>query len=52
MTHAKQELRTAMFSLRCVGCKIRETRPAEDCKEQPYCNKCSMPMILEKVSTR
>ncbi len=38
------------FTLKCVGCGIKEDRPASDCRgEQPFCNKCYMPMVLEKV---
>jgi hypothetical protein len=39
----------AAFKLKCVGCKVVETRQAEDCQEQPYCNKCYMPMVLVEV---
>lgn len=37
------------FTLRCVGCKRIETRPARDCREMPFCQICYMPMTLEKV---
>lgn len=38
------------FKLKCVGCKMIEERPAEDCRDdQPMCNKCYMPMTLESV---
>jgi hypothetical protein len=39
------------FKLKCVGCKAIEYRPAEDCREMPFC-KCGMPMILEEVKIR
>ncbi len=42
------------FKLKCVGCKVVETRPAEDCRnadgDPPMCNKCYMPMVLASVS--
>jgi len=41
------------FKLRCVGCKVVETRTAEDCRnadgDPPMCNKCYMPMVLVSV---
>ena len=37
------------FTLKCVGCKTTEDRPASECREQPFCKKCFMPMVLEKV---
>lgn len=40
------------FKLKCVGCKAIETRPAAECREQPFCKLCSMPMVLEKVTTK
>ncbi len=41
----------ATFKLKCVGCKMVEMRPAEDCRgDQPMCNKCYMPMVLESVT--
>lgn len=43
---------TATFKLRCVGCQTIETRPAHDCHEQPFCNRCYMPMVLEEVSVK
>lgn len=42
----------AAFKLKCVGCAMVETRPAADCTEQPFCNKCFMPMVLLEVSIR
>jgi NAD-dependent SIR2 family protein deacetylase len=46
----------ASFELRCVGCKVVETRPAEDCRnndgDPPMCNKCYMPMVLVSVAYR
>lgn len=43
---------TATFKLRCVGCKAIEHRPASECREMPFCEKCSMPMVLEEVSVK
>lgn len=42
----------AMFRLKCVGCHAVEDRPAEECREQPFCKKCYMPMVLERVSIK
>lgn len=38
------------FTLKCVGCKIVEDRPASECREMPFCKECFMPMTLEKAS--
>ncbi len=35
--------------LKCVSCKAKEVRPAMPV-EMPFCAKCGMPMLLEKVS--
>jgi hypothetical protein len=43
---------SAKFKLRCVGCCMVEERDADDCREQPFCNKCYMPMVLEKVTVK
>lgn len=43
---------TATFRLKCVVCGKVETRPAEQCKEQPYCNCCGGPMILEEAAVK
>ena len=40
------------FTLKCVGCGKIETRPAEECTEQPFCNECYMPMILDSVNVK
>jgi len=37
------------FSLKCVGCGAKDTRPAEECREQPYCKKCYLPMVVDEV---
>ena len=37
------------FTLKCVGCSMTEDRPAAECREQPFCTKCYMPMVLDKV---
>lgn len=46
----------ATFKLKCVGCKMVDERPAEDCRnadgDPPMCNKCYMPMVLESVSIK
>ena len=44
--------RKATFKLKCIGCKMIERRPAEECREQPFCKKCLMPMVLEEVAIR
>ena len=44
--------RSATFTLRCVGCKRTEKRPADKCIEQPFCSECYMPMILETVDAK
>jgi hypothetical protein len=46
---AKKSMPSATFTLKCVGCGMVERRPAEKCAEQPFCEKCYMPMTLEKV---
>ena len=43
---------SAKFKLKCVGCGTVEIRDAEQCKEQPFCDKCYMPMTLESVEVR
>jgi len=40
------------FKLKCVGCGYVEERPANDCREQPFCDKCYMPMTLESVESK
>lgn len=40
----------ASFKLICVGCRDKETRPASECTEQPYCKKCFLPMVLDEVT--
>jgi hypothetical protein len=40
---------SATFKLKCVGCGTIEKRLAAECREQPYCKKCFMPMVLEEV---
>lgn len=40
------------FTLKCVGCKKKEKRPAADCVEMPVCKICFMPMTLEKVERK
>lgn len=37
------------FSLLCTGCKMKEDRPAAECREMPFCNECHFPMVLDKV---
>jgi len=44
-----REPKVPTFTLKCVGCNIKEDRPAAECREQPFCTKCYMPMVLEKV---
>jgi rRNA maturation endonuclease Nob1 len=41
----------ATFKLKCVGCGKVEKRPADQCKEQPFCA-CGMPMVLQQVKVR
>lgn len=48
MTQKKVEVAT--FKLKCVGCGGVESRPASECREMPFCNKCYMPMTLEEVT--
>jgi hypothetical protein len=43
---------TGIFKLKCVGCGCTEERPAENCRDQPFCEKCYMPMTLERVSVK
>lgn len=50
MTEKKSKVPT--FKLKCVGCGMVESRPAADCREMPFCNKCHMPMTLEEVKLR
>lgn len=45
----KPRQQKATFKLKCVGCGCVESRPAEECREMPFCNKCNMPMTLEEV---
>lgn len=40
------------FTLKCVGCGKKDNRPASECTEMPFCDKCYMPMVLEKVSIK
>ena len=40
---------SAVFVVKCVGCNTIEKRPAEECSEMQFCNKCGLPMLLEKV---
>jgi len=40
----------AKFTLKCVGCGMVERRDAEQCRDQPFCNKCYMPMTVTDVS--
>jgi rRNA maturation endonuclease Nob1 len=40
------------FKLKCVGCGTIEDRPAAECREMQFCNKCNLPMLLEEVSIR
>lgn len=42
----------ATFKLKCVGCQTIEKRPADECKEMPFCNKCFMPMVLVEVTIK
>lgn len=42
----------AKFKLKCVGCGHVETRDASDCTEQPFCDKCYMPMTPEQVDVK
>ena len=39
------------FKLECVGCRMKEERPAEKMERDdvPYCSKCYMPMIVKSV---
>lgn len=48
---AATKIRIPMFTLKCVGCGMVEDRPASECREMPFCEKCFMPMTLEKVAT-
>ena len=45
-----QKPKVPTFTLKCVGCKTVENRPAAECREMPFCTKCYMPMLLEKAS--
>lgn len=47
MTEKKVKVPT--FRVKCVGCGMVEDRPASECVEMPFCNKCFMPMTLEEV---
>lgn len=38
------------FTLKCIGCKKVEQRPAAACHDQPIC-RCGMPMLLKEVKT-
>ena len=40
------------FKLKCVVCGRIETRPASECTEQPFCEKCYGPMTLKEVILR
>lgn len=42
----------ATFKLVCVSCGAKDERPAEKCKEQPFCEKCYSPMILDCVTVK
>jgi hypothetical protein len=46
----EKKAKVTMFKLKCVGCGMVESRPAIECVEMPFCNKCHMPMTLEEVS--
>jgi rRNA maturation endonuclease Nob1 len=46
------KIQIATFKLRCVGCGIKEDRPAEECREMPFCKKCFMPMVLLAVTVK
>lgn len=46
----KKKVKVPTFKLKCVGCGEVESRPAEECREMPFCAKCNMPMTLEEVS--
>lgn len=38
-----------IFVLQCVTCKAIEQREVKDVREQPFCEKCYMPMITKTV---
>ena len=39
------------FHLRCIACNTKDIRDAKECKgnDNPLCQKCLGPMILEKA---
>lgn len=43
-----------IFKLKCILCKNKENRPADQCrgKDNPSCSKCYGPMILEEVKIK
>jgi rRNA maturation endonuclease Nob1 len=43
---------TATFRLKCVVCQQIDTRPANECREQPICTQCGSPMTLERVTVK
>ena len=38
------------IQVECVGCGNKITLEGKGCEEQPFCNKCGMPMIVKKVT--
>lgn len=48
----EEMMSAATFKLVCVSCEAKDERHAEDCKEQPFCEKCYSPMILDRVTVR
>ncbi len=44
-------MKLASIVLKCLGCKAKEKR-TEMPRNQPFCPKCGMPMLLEKITAK